>query len=50
MCNLVLGEMVKCLVHLLREGQPVKLDGGLGKNDIETAVAGGVVAGTGTWV
>ena len=27
MCNLVLGEMVKCLVHLLREGQPVKLDG-----------------------
>ena len=44
--------MVKCLVHLLREGQPVKLDGfgtfspsvdgqGLGKNDIETAVAAG---------
>ena len=27
MCQLVLGEMVKCLVHLLREGQPVKLDG-----------------------
>ena len=50
MCQLVLGEMVKCLVHLLREGQPVKLDGfgtfspsvdgqGNGKNDIETAVA-----------
>ena len=55
MCSLVLGEMVKCLVHLLREGQPVKLDGfgtfspsvdgqGLGKNDIETAVAGGADA------
>ena len=55
MCNLVLGEMVKCLVHLLREGQPVKLDGfgtfspsvdgqGNGKNDIETAVAGGADA------
>ena len=55
MCNLVLGEMVKCLVHLLREGQPVKLDGfgtfspsvdgqGLGKNDIETAVAAGADA------
>ena len=55
MCNLVLGEMVKCLVHLLREGQPVKLDGfgtfspsvdgqGLGKNDVETAVAGGADA------
>ena len=52
MCQLVLGEMVKCLVHLLREGQPVKLDGfgtfspsvdgqGNGKNDIETAVAAG---------
>ena len=52
MCQLVLGEMVKCLVHLLREGQPVKLDGfgtfspsvdgqGLGKNDVETAVAAG---------
>ena len=27
MCNLVLGEMVKCLIHLVREGQPVKLDG-----------------------
>ena len=51
MCNLVLGEMVKCLIHLVREGQPVKLDGfgtfspsvdgqGNGKNDIETAVAG----------
>ena len=55
MCNLVLGEMVKCLVHLLREGQPVKLDGfgtfspsvdgqGLGKNDVETAVATGADA------
>jgi hypothetical protein len=44
--------MVKCLVHLLREGQPVKLDGfgtfspsvdgqKLGKNDIEAAVAAG---------
>ena len=55
MCNLVLGEMVKCLVHLLREGQPVKLDGfgtfspsvdgpGLGKNDVGTAVAGGADA------
>jgi nucleoid DNA-binding protein len=55
MCQLVLGEMVKCLVHLLREGQPVKLDGfgtfspsvdgqGLGKNDVETAVAGGADA------
>ena len=52
MCNLVLGEMVKCLIHLVREGQPVKLDGfgtfspsvdgqGNGKNDIETAVAAG---------
>ena len=52
MCQLVLGEMVKCLVHLLREGQPVKLDGfgtfspsvdgqKLGKNDIEAAVAAG---------
>ena len=52
MCQLVLGEMVKCLVHLLREGQPVKLDGfgtfspsvdgqGNGKNDVETAVAAG---------
>ena len=52
MCQLVLGEMVNCLVHLLREGQPVKLDGfgtfspsvdgqGLGKNDVETAVAAG---------
>ena len=55
MCHLVLGEMVKCLVHLLREGQPVKLDGfgtfspsvdgqGNGKNDIETAVAAGADA------
>ena len=52
MCNLVLGEMVKCLVHLLREGQPVKLDGfgtfspsvdgqGNGKNNLEAAVAAG---------
>ena len=52
MCQLVLGEMVNCLVHLLREGQPVKLDGfgtfspsvdgqGNGKNDMDTAVAVG---------
>ena len=27
MCELVLGEMVKCMVHLLREGQPIKLNG-----------------------
>ena len=27
MTVLVLGEMVKCMVHLLKEGQPVKLDG-----------------------
>ena len=27
MTLLVLGEMVKCMVHLLKEGQPVKLDG-----------------------
>jgi hypothetical protein len=26
MIVLVLGEMVKCMVHLLKEGQPVKLD------------------------
>ena len=52
MCNLVLGEMVKCMVHLLREGQPVKLDGfgtfspsvdgaKLGKANLANAVAGG---------
>ena len=52
MCQLVLGEMVKCLVHLLREGQPVKLDGfgtfspsvdgqKLGKANLANAVAGG---------
>ena len=52
MCNLVLGEMVKCMVHLLREGQPVKLDGfgtfspsvdgqKLGKANLAAAVAGG---------
>ena len=27
MIVLVLGEMVKCMVHLLKEGQPIKLDG-----------------------
>ena len=47
--------MVKCLVHLLREGQPVKLDGfgtfspsvdgqGNGKVELEDAVAGGADA------
>ena len=52
MCHLVLGEMVKCLVHLLREGQPVKLDGfgtfspsvagqNLGKNSLTKAVEAG---------
>ena len=52
MCQLVLGEMVKCLVHLLREGQPVKLDGfgtfspsvdgqKLGKNSLTKAVEAG---------
>ena len=55
MCNLVLGEMVKCMVHLLREGQPVKLDGfgtfspsvdgqKLGKANLAEAVAGGADA------
>ena len=55
MIELVLGELVKCLVHLVREGQPVKLDGfgtfspsvdgqGLGKNNVEDAVAGGADA------
>ena len=55
MCNLVLGEMVKCMVHLLREGQPVKLDGfgtfspsvdgqKLGKANLSEAVAGGADA------
>ena len=52
MCNLVLGEMVKCMVHLLREGQPVKLDGfgtfspsvdgqKQGKASVEAAVTAG---------
>ena len=55
MCELVLGEMVKCMVHLLREGQPVKLDGfgtfspsvdgqKLGKANLADAVAGGADA------
>ena len=55
MCELVLGEMVKCMVHLLREGQPVKLDGfgtfspsvdgqKLGKANLVDAVAGGADA------
>ena len=52
MTVLVLGEMVKCMVHLLKEGQPVKLDGfgtfspsvdgqKNGKNSVEDAVAAG---------
>ena len=52
MTVLVLGEMVKCMVHLLKEGQPVKLDGfgtfspsvdgqGLGKGSVAEAVAAG---------
>ena len=52
MIELVLGEMVKCMVHLMKEGQPVKLDGlgtfspsvdgqGNGKNSIQEAVAAG---------
>jgi len=52
MIELVLGEMVKCMVHLLKEGQPVKLDGfgtfspgadgqGNGKATIEEAIAAG---------
>ncbi len=52
MIVLVLGEMVKCLVHLLKEGQPVKLDGfgtfspsvdgqGNGQASVEAAVAAG---------
>ena len=55
MCELVLGEMVKCMVHLLREGQPVKLDGfgtfsvsadaqKQGKSSISDAVAAGADA------
>ena len=55
MCELVLGEMVKCMVHLLREGQPVKLDGfgtfspsvdgqKLGKANLADAVACGADA------
>lgn len=52
MTVLVLGEMVKCMVHLLKEGQPVKLDGfgtfspsvdatNQGKASIAEAVAAG---------
>ena len=52
MCELVLGELVSCMTHLLREGQPVKLDGfgtfspsvdgqKLGKANLADAVAGG---------
>ena len=52
MIELVLGEMVKCMVHLLKEGQPVKFDGlgtfslsadsqGNGKASIAEAVAAG---------
>ena len=52
MTVLVMGEMVKCMVHLLKEGQPVKLDGfgtfspslecqGNGKDSVEAAVAAG---------
>ena len=52
MIELVLGEMVKCMVHLLKEGQPIKLDGlgtlspsvdgqGNGAVSIEAAVAAG---------
>ena len=52
MCELVLGELVSCMTHLLREGQPVKLDGfgtfspsvdgqKQGKNSIEEAVSAG---------
>ena len=52
MCELVLGELVSCMTHLLREGQPVKLDGfgtfspsvdgqKLGKANLAAAVAGG---------
>ena len=52
MTVLVLGEMVKCMVHLLKEGQPVKLDGfgtfspsvdgqKQGKTNLADAVAGG---------
>ena len=55
MCVLVLGQVVDCMKELLTQGQPVKLDGfgtfspsvdgqGLGKNDVETAVAGGADA------
>jgi nucleoid DNA-binding protein len=55
MTVLVLGEMVKCMVHLLKEGQPVKLDGfgtfsvsidaqGNGKGSLAEAVAAGADA------
>ena len=55
MIELVLGEMVKCMVHLLKEGQPIKLDGlgtfslsadgqGNGKTSIAEAVAAGADA------
>ena len=53
MIELVLGEMVKCMIHLLKEGQPIKLDGlgtispsvdgqGNGTATIQEAVAKGV--------
>jgi uncharacterized membrane protein YgcG len=53
MIELVLGEMVKCMIHLLKEGQPIKLDGlgtispsvdgqGNGTATIAEAVAKGV--------
>lgn len=52
MCDLVLGEMVKCMVHLLREGQPVKMDGfGTfspsvdGQKNGKTSIADAVAAG-----
>jgi len=55
MAVLVLGEMVKCMVHLLKEGQPIKLDGfgtfypsvdgqKLGKSSVADAVAAGADA------
>ena len=55
MCELVLGELVSCMTHLLREGQPVKLDGfgtfspsvdgqKNGKNSVEEAVTAGAEA------
>jgi nucleoid DNA-binding protein len=55
MCNLVLGEMVKCMSELLSQGQPVKLDGlgtfypsvdgqKQGKNSLAKAVEAGADA------